>query len=48
MAIIQTATLVVVLLNLIMEIANAVSYHKRIDKLEKRVAELEAMVGSTH
>ena len=48
MAIIQIATLVVISVNLCMEIANTVGYHKRINQLEERIEALEAMVGSSH
>ena len=46
MVFIQIATLVVISVNLCMEIGNAVAYHKRIDKLKERVAELEEMLSS--
>ena len=46
MAVIQTMTLVVITINLFMEIANAVSYHKHIDALKKRVQDLETMLSS--
>ena len=45
MVLIQTATFVVICVNLFMEIGNAISYHRRIDRLQERVAKLEAMVG---
>ena len=48
MAFIQTATLVIITVNLIMEIANAVGYHRRINQMEERIEALEAMVGSSH
>ena len=48
MAFIQIATLVVISVNLCMEIVNAVAYHKRIDKLQRRVDALEAMVSGSH
>ena len=47
MAVIQIMTLVVISVNLCMEIANTVVYHKRIDRLQKRVEALEAMLGSS-
>ena len=47
MAVIQIMTLVVISINLCMEIANTVVYHKRIDRLQKRVEALEAMLGSS-
>ena len=44
MLIIQTVTLVAILLNLLLESSNAFSYRRRIHELESRVAALESML----
>ena len=47
MLIIQTVTLVAILLNLLLETENAFSYRRRVHELSDRVAALESMLGGS-